>query len=150
MPQYMLLICNPTEGLSPDEAQAEHPKWMAYTQALSEAGALVSGEALPPVATAPTVREAGALVWGEALQPVATATTVRVRGDERLVSDGPFAETKEALAGYYIIDVADLDDALDWAARIPSVTRGSVEVRPVQAFDMEMPAGERPGHRAVA
>jgi|1185.fasta_scaffold75776_1 hypothetical protein len=129
MPQYMLLICNPTEGLSPDEAQAEHPKWMAYTQALSEAGALVSGEAL---------------------QPVATATTVRVRGDERLVSDGPFAETKEALAGYYIIDVADLDDALDWAARIPSVTRGSVEVRPVQAFDMEMPAGERPGHRAVA
>jgi hypothetical protein len=129
MPQYMLLICNPTEGLSPDEAQAEHPKWMAYTQALGEAGALVSGEAL---------------------QPVATATTVRVRGDERLVSDGPFAETKEALAGYYIIDVADLDDALDWAARIPSVTRGSVEVRPVQAFDMEMPAGERPGHRAVA
>src|SRR3954453_5948768 len=113
MPQYMLLICNPTEGLSPDEAQAEHPKWMAYTQALSEAGALVSGEALQPVATAPTARG---------------------RGDERLVSDGPFAETKEALAGYYIIDVADLDAALGWAERIPSATRGSVEVRRVRVF----------------
>src|SRR5689334_6507471 len=104
MPQYMLLICNPAEGLSPEEAQAEHPKWMAYTEALSDAGAFVSGNAL---------------------QAVATATTVRVRGDERLVSDGPFADTKEALAGYYIIEVADLDAALDWAARIPSATRGS-------------------------
>src|SRR4051794_41887709 len=103
MPQYMLLICNPTEGLSPDEAQAEHPKWMAYTQALSEAGALVSGEAL---------------------QPLATATTVRVRGDERLVSDGPFAETKEAPAGHHIIHVADLDHAPDRGARIPSRARG--------------------------
>ena len=127
MPQYMLLICNPAEGLTPEEAQAEHPKWVDYTQALSEAGAYVSGEAL---------------------QPVAAATTVRVRGDERLVSDGPFAETKEALAGYYVIEVADLDEALDWAARIPSVTRGSVEVRPVMAVDM--PAPERPGHPAAA
>jgi hypothetical protein len=129
MPQYMLLICNPIEGLSPEDAQAEHPKWMAYTEALSDAGAYVSGEAL---------------------QPVATATTVRVRSDDRLVSDGPFAETKEALAGYYIIEVANLDEALDWAARIPSVTRGSVEVRPVMTFDAEQPAAERPGHRAVA
>jgi hypothetical protein len=129
MPRYMLLICNPTEGLSPEEAQAEHPKWMAYTQALSEAGAFVSGEAL---------------------QPVATATTVRVRGDERLVSDGPFAETKEALAGYYVIEAADLDAALDWAARIPSATRGSVEVRPVQVFEAEQPAAERPRRRAAA
>jgi hypothetical protein len=127
MPQYMLLICNPVEGLSPEEARAEHPKWVAYTQALSEAGAYVSGEAL---------------------QGVTTATTVRVRGNDRLVSDGPFAETKESLAGYYVVDVADLDEALDWAARIPSVTRGSVEVRPV--LDVEMPAVERPGHRAVA
>jgi hypothetical protein len=129
MPQYMLLICNPIEGLSPEEAQAEHPKWMAYTQALTEAGALVSGEAL---------------------QPIATASTVRVRSDERLVSDGPFAETKEALAGFYVIDVADLEAALDWAARIPSATRGSVEVRPVMAFEAEQPAAERPGHRAAA
>jgi hypothetical protein len=129
MPQYMLLICNPIEGLSPEAAQAEHPKWMAYTQALSEAGALVSGEAL---------------------QPVATASTVRVRSDERLVSDGPFAETKEALAGFYVIDVADLEAALDWAARIPSATRGSVEVRPVMAVEADQPAAERPGHRAAA
>lgn len=130
MPQYMLLICNPTEGLSPDEAQAEMPKWMAYTQALSDEGAFVSGDAL---------------------QPVGTATTVRVRGDERLVTDGPFAETKEALAGYYVIDVADLDAALDWAARIPSATRGSVEVRPVMVFeDQPAAAPERPGHRALA
>jgi hypothetical protein len=129
MPQYMLLICNPPEGLSPEAAAAEHPQWMAYTQALSEAGAFVSGDAL---------------------QPVTTAATVRVRGDERLVSDGPFAETKEALAGYYVIDVADRDAALDWAARIPSAVRGSVEVRPVQVFEAEQPAAERPAHRAVA
>jgi hypothetical protein len=130
MPEYMLLICNPAEGLSPEEAQAEHPKWMAYSQALSDAGAFVSGNAL---------------------QAVATATTVRVRDDERLVSDGPFAETKEALAGYYIIEVADLDAALDWAARIPSATRGSVEVRPVQVFDAEpAAAAEQPASGAVA
>jgi hypothetical protein len=127
MPQYMLLICNPIEGLSPEEMQAEHPKWTAYTQALIEAGAYVSGEAL---------------------QAVGTAMTVRVRSDERLVSDGPFAETKEALAGYYVIDVAGLDEALDWAARIPSATRGSVEVRPTMA--VEMPAAERPGHATAA
>jgi hypothetical protein len=129
MPHYMLLICNPTEGLSPAEARAEMPKWMAYTQALSDEGAFVSADAL---------------------QPIATATTVRVRGDERLVSDGPFAETKEALAGYYVIDVADREAALDWAARIPSATRGSVEVRPVQVFDVEPAIAERPGHRAAA
>jgi hypothetical protein len=129
MPQYMLLICNPIEGLSPDEAQAEMPKWIAYTQALSDEGAYVSGDAL---------------------QPVGTATTVRVRGGDRLVTDGPFAETKEALAGYYVIDVADVHAALDWAARIPSATRGSVEVRPIQVFDAEPAIAERPGHRAVA
>lgn len=109
MPQYMLLICNPTEGLSPDEAQAEHPKWMAYTQALSEAGALVSGEAL---------------------QPVATATTVRVRGDERLVSDGPFAETPEELTGFRVVEADGPDEAVA-AAR--GLGGAAVEVRPEYA-----------------
>jgi len=109
----MLIICNPTRGLSPEEQQAEHPRWDAYTRALCDEGVFVAGEAL---------------------QPAGTAATVRVRGGERIVSDGPFAETKEALAGYYIVDVPDLEAALDWAARIPSVSRGSVEVRPVRVF----------------
>jgi hypothetical protein len=114
MPQYMLLICNPVEGLSPEESRAELPKWFAYTDAL---------------------REAGALVADNALQPAASARTLRVRDGERIVTDGPFADTKEALAGYYVIDVPDIDAALDWAARVPSAWRGSVEVRGVMVFE---------------
>ena len=116
MPQYMLLIYDdpatgPAEG-SP-EAQAEFQNWMAYSQAMSEAGAMQSGAAL---------------------QPIATATTVRVRGGERVVSAGPFAETKELLGGYYILEAPDLDAALDWAAKAPHIEHGSVEVRPVVNF----------------
>jgi hypothetical protein len=76
---------------------------------------------------------------GEALQGGDTATTVRVRDGQRLTSDGPFAETKEVLGGYYVIDVPDLDAALAWAEKIPSVGYGSVEVRPVMVFD-DMPS----------
>ena|SRR5215210_8086627 len=72
---------------------------------------------------------------GDALQPTATATTVRVRDGERLLTDGPFAETREQLGGYYIVDVPDLDTAIHWASKIPDAKRGSIEVRPIAVFD---------------
>jgi hypothetical protein len=75
---------------------------------------------------------------GDALKPTPTATTVRVRNGKRATTDGPFAETKEQLGGYYIIDCKDLDEALEWAAKIPSATYGSIEVRPVMIFDQPM------------
>jgi len=80
------------------------------------------------------VTNRGVMLGGEALHPTATATTVRVRDGEVLATDGPFAETKEALGGYYLIDCPNLDDAIEAAKRIPSVVRFGhpVEVRPVQ------------------
>src|ERR671926_95489 len=80
-------------------------------------------------------REAGVFVDGDGLQPVATATTVRVRDGERLLTDGPYAETKEQLGGYYLLACKDLDDALNWAARIPEAKTGSIEVRPVMDYE---------------
>ena len=75
--------------------------------------------------------KAGVLRGGSELKPTTAATTVRVRGGRRQVTDGPFAETKEQLGGYYLIDVPDLEAALDWAARCPSAHDGSIEVRPL-------------------
>jgi len=77
-------------------------------------------------------RERGLLVAAEALQPVETATTVRVRNGKVTMTDGPFAETKEQLAGFYLVDARDLNDALQIAAKIPPAREGSVEVRPVR------------------
>lgn len=77
------------------------------------------------------LREQGKFVGGDELQPVATATTVRLRDGDTLVSDGPFAETKEALGGYYLIEADSLDEAIEWAARIPSARQGTIEIRPV-------------------
>jgi len=74
--------------------------------------------------------DAGVMVGGAGLQPPPLATTVRLRDGKRQVQDGPFADTKEQLGGYYVIEVLGLDQALDWAARCPSVSSGSVEVRP--------------------
>jgi hypothetical protein len=71
---------------------------------------------------------------GEALQPTATATTVRVENGQTLTTDGPFAETKEQLGGFYLLDVADLDEAIAWAAKIPGAWHGRIEVRPVVDF----------------
>jgi hypothetical protein len=76
----------------------------------------------------------GAFLGGEGLQPTQTATTVRVRDGERILSDGPFAETKEQLGGYYLLDCKDLDEAIDWAGKIPGAATGSVEVRPVMDY----------------
>lgn len=116
MPQYMLLIYDdPTQAPSagsPDQ-QAEHGRWMSYTEAM---------------------RGAGVFVAGDALHGADTASTVRVPNGERVVTDGPFAETKEILGGYYVLDLPDLDAALTWAEQAPNVVRGSVEVCPVVDF----------------
>lgn len=116
MKYLLLLTSDPADEPTPD-SEAFGPymaEWAAYSQALAEAGAMVAGEAL---------------------QGVETASTVRVRAGERIVTDGPFIESKEVIGGYYVIDVADLDEALDWAARIPNAHFGTVEVRPVMEFD---------------
>ena len=111
---YMLLLFNDEkrwQNMPPDVAEREFGAYMAYSAAL---------------------RESGAFVEGNPLQPTATATTVRVTGDGKTtVLDGPYAETKEQLGGYYVIDVPDLDAALAWAARCPAASHGTVEVRPV-------------------
>ena len=77
------------------------------------------------------VKQSGALLGAEQLAHVDTATSVTVRGGERLLTDGPFIETKELLLGFYLLDMPDLDTALDWAAKMPVVRYGTVEVRPV-------------------
>jgi hypothetical protein len=80
-------------------------------------------------------RSRGLLVAAEALKPVETATTVRVRNGQLSVTDGPFAETKEQLAGFYLIEARDLNEAIQVAAKIPPAREGSVEVRPVRELD---------------
>jgi len=80
------------------------------------------------------MKEAGVMRAGDALQPTATATTVRLRQGKTLVTDGPFAETKEQLGGYYLLNARDLNEAIQLAARIPAARLGSVEVRPVIEF----------------
>lgn len=77
------------------------------------------------------IRESGQYKGGNALQPVSTATTVRVRDAKTMTTDGPFAETREQLGGYYLVEAADLDEAIGLAARIPGARQGSIEVRPI-------------------
>ena len=86
----------------------------------------------------------GILRGADPLQTTASATTVRVQNGKVLVTDGPFAETKEQLAGYYILDCADLDEALEWAAKIPSACGGAsgcIEVRPIRQIPSAPPSG---------
>jgi hypothetical protein len=110
MQDYLLLLYrSDAEAQSPERA-ADGPLWVEVTRSLREAGLLVSDARL---------------------HSVATATTVRVRSGDVELIDGPFATTKEVLAGYYLIRCADLDEALRWAAQLPLVRYGSVEVRPV-------------------
>ena len=117
--QYALLIYDDDkvwESLSKDEIDGILGEYFAYSDEL---------------------RSAGAHVGGEALQGVDTATTVRVRDGEQLITDGPFAETKEQLGGFYVIEADSIDEAIRWAAKIPSARLGSIEVRPVMVFDRE-------------
>jgi hypothetical protein len=83
--------------------------------------------------------ETGSMKGGEALRPSTTATTVRVRGGKTLTTDGPFAETREQLGGFYLVDVKDLDAAIKVAAQIPGARAGSIEVRPVMALPTDYP-----------
>jgi hypothetical protein len=99
-----------TKRDNPAEADAYWGGWSAYMGAIAQAGLMVSGNGL---------------------QPPEVGTTLRIQDGARHVVDGPFADTKEALGGYVILDVADLDTALEWASRAPCVTAGSVEIRPV-------------------
>jgi hypothetical protein len=80
------------------------------------------------------IEEAGVMLGGEGLQPTSTATTIRVRDGETLLTDGPFAETKEQLGGFYLLECKDLDEAIAWASKIPGAANGSVEVRPVMTY----------------
>ena len=98
------------DDVSPEEMQEGMKQWERFEQELVDAGAHLAGEGL---------------------QPSATATTVKREGDDRTVTDGPFAETKEQLGGFYLIDVADLDEALEWAKKAPVSDGFSTEVRPV-------------------
>ncbi len=94
-------------------------------------------------------RAAGVFVGGEGLQGTNTATTVRVRDGERLLTDGPYAETKEQIGGYYVLDCKDLDDALNWAAQIPEAKTGSIEVRPIMDYEA-MESGANAGSAAAS
>ena len=89
------------------------------------------------IASVEKLTESGKLLAGQALQPVQTATTVRVRDGKVSVTDGPFAETKEQLAGFYLIDARDLNDAIQVAAKIPPARVGSIEVRPIRELERE-------------
>jgi hypothetical protein len=114
--RYMLLIYGDESGwgnLSEADQQAEMAKWYGYTEEM---------------------RAAGVSTESAALQPTSTATCVRDNGGEPLVTDGPFAETKEQLAGYYLLDVADLDEAIKWAHKCPAAPVGTIELRPIQEF----------------
>ena len=93
-----------------------------------------------------SVRESGHCLASEALQPVATATTVRVRNGKTSITDGPFAETKECLAGFYMVEARDLNEAIQIASRIPPAQIGSIEVRPIRPI-REQPNAHRKEER---
>jgi hypothetical protein len=101
------------ESLSETESQQVMGEYFAFTE---------------------SIRKSGNYTAGEALQPTATATTVRIRDGKRLTTDGPFAETREQLGGFYLIEAANLDEAIAIASRIPAARTGSIEVRPVVDF----------------
>lgn len=112
--QYLVLAAESDADFDartdPDRAADYWAGWQAYIAALTESGVMTG---------------AGGL------EPPSAATTVRLRDGQRVVHDGPYADTKEQLGGYFVIDVPDLDAALEWAARCPSAASGSVEVRPL-------------------
>ncbi len=115
--RYLLLIYEDESKyatMSEAEMQADMQRWGQY-----------DGE----------IKGSGAASAGEALQPTATATSVRDDGGKPIVTDGPFAETKEQLGGYYLLDVENLDAAIEWAHKCPAAKNGTVELRPIQEFD---------------
>lgn len=112
--QYLLLLYD-DEKRAEGYGEAELGKWFAVTEELQKAGCMLGGEAL---------------------NPTATATTVRMNGKSVVTTDGPFAETKEQLGGFYLIEAKDIDEAVAWAKKMPHVPLGgSVEIRPIIKFD---------------
>ena len=109
--RYIILIYD-NEASAPQD-EGEMKRWFDYTDEL---------------------RASGHYLAGEALHPTSAATTVRLKNGKRVVTDGPFAETKEQLGGFYMVECDNLDQALAWAEKIPSADRGSVEVRPIMDF----------------
>jgi hypothetical protein len=105
--RYLLLIATDENNLPDEDITPEYVEWMK------------------------TMSERGVLLGGERLHPTSDATTVRVRNAEVLSTDGPFAETKEQLGGYFMVDCKDLDEAIEVAAKIPGARHGSIEVRPI-------------------
>ncbi|MEY2450623.1 MAG: hypothetical protein QOD92_197 [Acidimicrobiaceae bacterium] len=108
--KYMLLIYTDPSAFNPADGEKIMGEYMAFTQEILDSGEMVAGDPL---------------------EAAETATSVRVRDGKRATTDGPFAETKEVLGGYYIVDVKDLDRAVELAGKIPDARTGSVEVRPV-------------------
>lgn len=113
--KYICLIYTPEVEMTEAEIHAEIGAYMAFGQAIQEGGVATGN--------------------GEALQPTMTATTVKIRDGKMVTSDGPFAETKEQLSGYYVLDCKDIDEALKYAAQIPGALNGAIEVRPLMVFD---------------
>ena len=114
--QYLLLIYDNEKmwaGMPKDQSDTMFREYMEFTA---------------------DIKKSGHFIAGDALQPIATATTVRVREGKTQTTDGPFAETKEQLGGYYLIQAKDLDEATKIAARIPSSRVGSIEVRPIATY----------------
>ncbi len=119
--RYILLIYgdyadeNAHAGKTPEEMEAMMGTWMKYTEDLQNSGKMIAGDAL---------------------QPTTLATTIRAAANGTLTSDGPFAETKEQLGGFYMINADNLDEAVEWAAKMPNLPEGgSVEVRPIMEFE---------------
>ena len=118
--QYMALIYGDQsmwDGFSPAEKESAYEQYRAFSNEASEAGVLVGGDELASTGD---------------------ATTVRVRDDETLVTDGPYAEVKEALGGYYLFECESMDEAVNYAAKIPGAEHGAVEVRPVYVDPAEV------------
>jgi hypothetical protein len=115
--QYLLLIYQAELPAGaqpdPDETAAEFAAYDVFTR---------------------ETRDRGQFIAGEALEPTPTATSVRVQDGRTVVTDGPFAETKEALGGFYLLECKDLDEAIEMAAKIPAAKRGTIEVRPIWAY----------------
>ena len=121
--RYLLLIYGPeSEAMVPDDvAAASHAAYGAFTA---------------------DIKARGMFQAGEALAPTSTATTVRIVDGQTVATDGPFAETKEALGGFYLIEARDLDEAIETAARIPAASGGSIEVRPIWELPAEYAMAE--------
>jgi hypothetical protein len=128
--RYLLLIYSPESDETPsdDVAAASHAAYAAFTA---------------------DIKARGLFQAGEALSPTSTATTVRIVDGEIVATDGPFAETKEALGGFYLIDARDLDEAIEVAAKIPAAAFGSIEIRPIWELPAEYAMAEAEAARVA-